>query len=599
VTISGAFFYVFGGRSTNTADSVTSSTLSYNPVATNPDDPSIFGLAPMNSRRYSMGYAADTNGYAYAIGGIGNNNAVLATVERYDRISNVWTFMASMPVGRCQFGAAFDGSDNIYIFGGRTNVTAGAETDTVLSYSISGNTWSNQPSMLVPTSGSTTIFGADGKFYVIGGTSGGVVTNLVQVYDPSEGSWQFASPLPTAVTMAGGAVDNLGRLVVLGGADGNGIEQTTTWVSQQLNLPDAAPAFVAPLPATKANITVPYTYTAHAGGNPQATYQLVTAPDGMQIDFYSGALTWTPHTNQFGTNIVSILATNYSASATQTFAIDTLGPPLSPPTNLVELAVNDNSVTVGWDPVPSLVGPMTYEFYLRTFVHSPRGSGGSYVYTLLASGLTNNSITVGGLAPDTSRTYVVKSAAAGVVSGYSAAISIVTTRPQPPTNLRLTALASTTTDLAWDPSPGPVPIVYYSLFDYGPNYIITPVPGAGMLTNTFVHLSGLTPGSTHSYFLEAYDAQGYASTGTSLLAVWNPTQTPVTLSDIAPNGTGGFQFTIQAGLPQTTWVQATTDPTDPTSWVTIATNPPTSGTFTFVDPDTSLFPMRFYRVITQ
>ena len=67
----------------------------------------------MNSRRYDMAYAADTNGYAYVFGGIGNNNAVLATVERYDRISNTWTFMASMPAARCQFGAAFDGSNNI------------------------------------------------------------------------------------------------------------------------------------------------------------------------------------------------------------------------------------------------------------------------------------------------------------------------------------------------------------------------------------------------------------------------------------------------------------------------------------------------------
>jgi hypothetical protein len=62
---------------------------------------------------------------------------------------------------------------------------------------------------------------------------------------------------------------------------------------------------------------------------------------------------------------------------------------------------------------------------------------------------------------------------------------------------------------------------------------------------------------------------------------------------------GGFQFTVQlAGWPETTLIQATATPADPASWVTIATNPPTSSTYVFTDPDASLFPMRFYRVVS-
>ena len=49
---------------------------------------------------------------------------------------------------------------------------------------------------------------------------------------------------------------------------------------------------------------------------------------------------------------------------------------------------------------------------------------------------------------------------------------------------------------------------------------------------------------------------------------------------------------------QTTLIQATTNPGDPTSWVTIATNPPTGSTFTFTDANASQFPMRFYRVVS-
>jgi hypothetical protein len=49
---------------------------------------------------------------------------------------------------------------------------------------------------------------------------------------------------------------------------------------------------------------------------------------------------------------------------------------------------------------------------------------------------------------------------------------------------------------------------------------------------------------------------------------------------------------------QTTLIQATTNLADPTSWETIATNPPTSSAFIFADGDAGLFPMRFYRVIS-
>jgi len=72
--------------------------------------------------------------------------------------------------------------------------------------------------------------------------------------------------------------------------------------------------------------------------------------------------------------------------------------------------------------------------------------------------------------------------------------------------------------------------------------------------------------------------------------------TPALLSDIAPLAGGGFQFTVQASAAQTTLNQATANPADSTSWTTIGTILPASSTFTFTDPDFSLFPIRFYRV---
>jgi len=422
-----------------------------------------------------------------------------------------------------------------------------------------------------------------------------VVTNLVQVYDPASDTWQLATPLPAAVTAAGGAVDPLGRLVVMGGADGNAVDQSASWVSQQLNLPDAAPVFTSTA-SNKANCLVLYSYAAHASGNPQPIYQLLTAPDGMTIDLYTGAVAWTPQTNQFGSNLVGILASNYAGSATQTFTINTVGPPLAAPVNLAISNLTDTSVTLSWDPVAYVIGPLTYQVYERTFLHDPRGSGGTYIYHAVAASAVN-SATIGGLAPGSGHFYVVKAMAAGVVSPYSAALDVVLPAPQPPPNFRLTGLTSTTTSLAWDPSPGPVPIAYYSLFE-DTFYTLVPVTNATGLTNTFVTITGLVPGSQHTYVIRAYDAAGNASAiGYQQVSVYNPLPTPAALANVTLLENGALQFTAQLAFIQTTFVQGTTNPADPASWVTIATNP-LATTFTFTDTDATQFPMRFYRLLS-
>jgi hypothetical protein len=602
VALGNGQFFVYGGRQTNLAKSATGSAFSYNPVPSNLDDPNIFSVTPMNTARSDMAYAHDAAGYAYAIGGVGKSTNVLASVERYDPVNDSWTNMAGLPVGQCHFGAVFDGTNTIYTFGGRTNVTGGTEIATVFSYNVSGDAWSVLAPMPIATADSAAIKGADGKYYVIGGTAGGVVTNQVQVYDPGSNSWFPATPLPSAVTGAGGAVDTLGRLVVMGGTDSNNVDVATSWVSQQLNLPDAAPIFTS-YPPIKANCLSTLLYSANASGNPQPTYQLLTAPDGMQINPYNGLVSWTPQTNQFGTNTVAILATNYSGAATQAFTINVLGPVLTAPSNLVQAAVTDTSVTLSWDPTAYVIGPLTYQVYQRTFIHDPRGSGGGYYYGLIAT-TSANSVTISGLKIGSAHTYLVKAAAAGVVSPYSAALGIVTTSPQPPQNLRLTALTTTTTSLAWDPSPGPVPIASYSLIDYGSGSAVTNAMG---LTNTFITLTGLVPGSYHYYEVFAYDAAGNSSSalgaGATYLIVWNPLPTPATLAsaafaNVTNSSPTGFQFTVQSGWLQTTFIQATTNPADPASWTTIATNPPSSA-FTFTDTNSSQFPLRFYRVLSQ
>jgi hypothetical protein len=119
------------------------------------------------------------------------------------------------------------------------------------------------------------------------------------------------------------------------------------------------------------------------------------------------------------------------------------------------------------------------------------------------------------------------------------------------------------------------------------------------ISNTTFTVTGLGPGQAILWGVSALDAYGNLSSYDYLpsLAV-NPVPAPAALAASAPPVTGGFQLTVQASAVQTTFIEATTNPTDPNSWTTIATNPPTSGSITFTDTAASQFPMRFYRVVS-
>src|SRR5262249_20773271 len=207
----------------------------------------------------------------------------------------------------------------IYIFGGSID-TAGAQTASVLRYSLSANSWSPMASMPVALSGSAAALGADGKIYIIGGLAGGGATNLLQVLDSTANSWAISAPLPEGLSASAVGTDSLGRLVVMGGKDADGNDVSDVWRSQQLAAPDTVPVFVS-YPSQSAKYQVPYISSINATGNPQPTYVIVNGPNGMNVDPYSGDVTWTPDINQIGTNSVTIRATNYAGFADWTYDI--------------------------------------------------------------------------------------------------------------------------------------------------------------------------------------------------------------------------------------------------------------------------------------
>jgi hypothetical protein len=587
---------VYGGSDgTNSTSAVTAYSLTGDSVPM---------LSPMSVARSYLGYARDRGGYAYAIGGLDDTGQPLSSAERFtsDAVpSGTWSAIASLPTGLYNFPAVFDGTNQIYVFGGYTNTASGSEVATVLRYSISRNTWTNMAPMPVAVASSAAALGPDGKIYVIGGISGGIATDAVQVYDPVSNSWKISVPLPEALSGAALGVDSLGRLIVMGGMDANGNDVSDVWRSQQLAVPDSAPGFVT-YPSVSATYLVPYVSSITATGNPQPIYLLASGPVGMQVDTFSGAITWTPQVDQFGSNYVAIRATNYAGFADWNFAITV--PYLRPtaPTNLAVAAVTETSATISWAPEDPAMGPVTYSVAIPHPWHSPRGSGGGINYQTIATNLTSTNVIISGLTPNTHYTYAVNSTGSAGPSGYSE-IVVTTAGVQPPANPQITGATSTTITFAWDPPPGPVPAVSYEIWGWDDFGITTASSSyAKGITNTTFTLTGLPPGSGHNWAVRAYDALGYFSSfaffnsGNRFV---NPAPTTLLMSGGVLSGDGSFQFTVSEGgsTLQPVQIQATTNPADPTSWVQIGLTLPASSPFTFADTNSALYPARFYRAI--
>lgn len=564
---------------------------------------------PMLTARSYFGYAGDSSGNAYAFGGLDTNDTALASSETYNQDAGTWSATASLPQALFDFPALFNHTNLIYIFGGLTNSTLGNEVSTVRKFSTQSHSWTTLAPLPVPTAGSTATYGPDGNIYVIGGTSGGVPIDTVQVYNPVSNSWTIATSIPEALTSSTLGVDSLGRLVVAGGSDTNGNDVGDVWLSQELNEPDSAPVLTN-FPTTAMGYNSTYSSSFAAIGNPQPVYLLVSGPPGMTVDYYTGAINWTPQAlSEIGSNPVTVAATNYAGVTNYSFNINVLRPPPSIPTNIQEIAFTDNTGTISCSPEDPSVGPVTYSIAIPHPYHSPKGSGGGVNYQVIYSGITTNVFTLGG-APSSSTTYSLSVTASNGVStafGYSTWFTVTTSGPQGPANLWVTALTSSSISLEWTPSPGPgvypfyTPVVSYSVMEQAGSPP-TNFPVLQNLTGTNATITGLTPGSTHSWWISGLDAQGFYSPLASVSATWiNPIPKPAGLSGNGFSANGAFQFTITpatVGVSQTTLVQATTNLQDPTSWITIYTNPVAAEAISFMDPAAASFPFRFYRVVS-
>ncbi|HEY1016906.1 MAG TPA: fibronectin type III domain-containing protein, partial [Herpetosiphonaceae bacterium] len=144
--------------------------------------------------------------------------------------------------------------------------------------------------------------------------------------------------------------------------------------------------------------------------------------------------------------------------------------------------------------------------------------------------------TLAGLAPSTTYTFTVRAEdAAGNLSAPSVALAVTTFRqvdtqaPQPPANLRSSAVLSTSVDLAWDPAIDNVGVVSYRIYK-GQQFI-------GGTAGLAFRVGQLAPGASHTFVVRALDEAGNLSAPSNILRVTTQappdTQAPTAPGDLA------------------------------------------------------------------
>lgn len=210
-----------------------------------------------------------------------------------------------------------------------------------------------------------------------------------------------------------------------------------------------------------------------------------------------------------------------STGATYTIADTT---PPSVPTGLAASNQTATAVTLSWAAATDNVGVTGYRIY----------RGGVLVGTAASTSYTNT-----GLAPSNTYNYTVAAYdAAGNTSAQSTALAATTladtTPPTVPVGLTVGTRTLTSVALSWTASTDNVGVTGYKIY-----------LGAGQMgtaTGTSYTASGLTPGTTYSFTVAAYDGSSNTSAqsvavSTSTLADTTPPTVPSGLTSTAQTTT--------------------------------------------------------------
>jgi N-acetylneuraminic acid mutarotase len=156
-------------------------------------------------------------GEVLVVGGIGDNTGALATVERYDPLTNQWRIAAPLNFPRQRHTATLLGA-TVLVAGGED--AAGVALNTVERYDPVQDRWQVVSPLSLARSGHTASLLPDGRIIVIGGRSQTSILSSIELFDATTQGWTTASfGLQTSRFDHTATLRHDGRIVVAGGSN--------------------------------------------------------------------------------------------------------------------------------------------------------------------------------------------------------------------------------------------------------------------------------------------------------------------------------------------------------------------------------------------
>jgi hypothetical protein len=409
-------------------------------------------IAPLPAAVYAAAGASDGAGHIFVFGGDNAAGTPLSTVYRYTIATNQWDAAAPMPQAAAGAAAAYAFYGTIYVIGGKT--ADGATTASVESYNPVSDTWNPEAPLPTAVSGAAGAVDSNGNLIVIGGyhAAGAPVSSVwvtpispgdvilpqpptisidgYYVYDgtphaatatavgtdgvtPVDGTFSLTYDGSPTVPTAAGTYHVIARFTSADPGYVDSVAQGTLYIAQ-----------ATPTVTLSGGGTITYDGNPHPVTATQVGIDGATPVAGTFTITYNGSTSAPVNAGTYA--VVANFSSadpNYSdASATTTITI----PDPTIPTGVTAAGASTTSIRLSWNPVT--VAPSTYNIYERHAVHSPRGSGVTITYPLIANGITSTSVVLGvpTAGPGSAgHTYYVASVniATGVVSARSAPAS--------------------------------------------------------------------------------------------------------------------------------------------------------------------------------
>jgi N-acetylneuraminic acid mutarotase len=168
-------------------------------------------------RRTEVG-AARIGRFIYVVGGFLPSTETTDAVERYDIRRDRWKLVESMPVA-VNHPAVTSYRGRLYVYGGYTDSSFQPVTGALQRYDPKAGSWTQRAGSHHPRAAAALV-AIGGRLYAAGGTAGGEVLDLLEVFDLSEGRWTRGPSMKLAREHIAATVAS-GDVYVFGGRSPN------------------------------------------------------------------------------------------------------------------------------------------------------------------------------------------------------------------------------------------------------------------------------------------------------------------------------------------------------------------------------------------